>query len=97
MTTLLIRDKIQCFMKLALPARNDFEIIASTISNNEKFLILVYHLRSLHESPHDNFEEICETKIEMFDVFIELAMLPPYHEDDIDDFRDYFCFSLLDA
>jgi hypothetical protein len=84
-------------MKLALPTRDDSEIIASTISNNEHFLLFVNHLNSLYESPHDNFEEICETKTEMFDMFLELAMLPPHHDDDIDEYRDYFCFSLLDT
>ena len=66
-------------------------VLADLISSNKKLIKLVNKLGKLRQSSDDNFEEIYETEIEIFNKMIELSGLfeiNSLHADDINDFKE---------
>ena len=82
---------------------NGIALICDKISRNQEFMSLIQKFTDLHTRPNDNgdednCDEIYETEIEIFDMFINLVGLNEInslHGDDVDKFRENLCVSLL--
>lgn len=97
-----INKKSSPLVKSIKACSNSFDqgiaLICDKISRNQKFMSLIQQFTDLHTSPNDNGDEIYETEIEMFDMFINLVGLNEInslHGDDVDKFRENLCVSLL--